>query len=72
MINFNRQCLHKTHAAMDTMTNDVHDTLLQALLVILHFQDGNWEVLTLCHWFETDFLRNYNISWFLNEIWFQI
>jgi hypothetical protein len=23
------------------------------------FQDGNWDVLTLCPWFETDFFRNY-------------
>jgi hypothetical protein len=74
MINFNRQCLHKTHAAMDTMplVTDVHDTLLQAMLhctallvtlrhfvVTNDFQDGNWEVLTLCLCFETDFLRNY-------------
>jgi hypothetical protein len=34
------------------------------------FQDGNWEVLTLCPWFESDFLRNYKSV--LIEIWFQM
>jgi hypothetical protein len=61
----------------------MYDTLLQAtlqrtaLLVTLRhfvvtngFQDGNWEVLTLCPWFESDFHRNYKSV--LNEIWFQM
>jgi hypothetical protein len=62
---------------------DVHDTLLQAMLrhtallaTLCHFvvtngfQDGNWKVLTLCPWFESDILRNYKSV--LNEIWFQM
>jgi hypothetical protein len=58
MVNFNRQyVLHKTQAAMYMIHSLLQAMLSQrtALLVTLRhfvvtngFQDGNWEVLTLC------------------------
>jgi hypothetical protein len=43
---------------------------LRHFVVTNGFEDGNCEVLTLCPWFESDFLRNYKSV--LNEVWFQM
>jgi hypothetical protein len=61
MINFNRQCLHKTHAAMDTMTyvTDVHDTLLQ-VQAMLHIV-GDVTSFRRDEWFSRRKLGSFDI-----------
>jgi hypothetical protein len=45
---------------------------LRHFVVTNGFPEGNWEVLTLCPWLESDFLRNYKSVLQVNEIWFQM
>jgi hypothetical protein len=72
MVNFNRQCLrhikHKLNYKFFIVA--VHDTSLRHFVVTNGFQNGNWEVLTLCPWLEMDFLRNYKSV--LIVVWFQM
>jgi hypothetical protein len=59
--------MQSSRFSCDTPMNRIHTSVT----ALTHgFQDGNWEVLTCCPWFESDFLRNCKSV--LIKIWFQM